>query len=294
MNKKDEVCHSGATYTLRRNVHRLEKGLIMRPRRASFALDYLGETMQAYEETIGLASEENQALLTWAYDVLFKYYSVVTENAEVDAFRTHFEAMEVPQRTEPNQLIPYQRATNPLRVDLQGIQELAYRRRSVRWYLDKPVPRSFLDEAIEVAKLSPSACNRQPFSFQVFDDPEDARRVGAIPWGTKGFAEHFQCVIVIIGDLSAYFDERDRHIIYIDAGLSAMALQFALESQGVSSCCINWPDIEAKEIEMQEVLGLELYQRPIMCMSVGYPDPQGSVPYSQKKTLNEIRTYRQL
>ena len=33
---------------LRRNIHRLEKGLIMRPRRAVFAEDYILETVRSY------------------------------------------------------------------------------------------------------------------------------------------------------------------------------------------------------------------------------------------------------
>ena len=35
---------------LRRNVHRLEKGLIMRPRRATFAEDYIGPTVRCFAD----------------------------------------------------------------------------------------------------------------------------------------------------------------------------------------------------------------------------------------------------
>ena len=38
---------------LRRNVHRIEKGLLMRPRRVPFALDYIEETIDAYVVTAG-------------------------------------------------------------------------------------------------------------------------------------------------------------------------------------------------------------------------------------------------
>ena len=43
---RDRVTH----VELRRNVHRLEKGLIMRPRRDVFARDYITETIEFYEE----------------------------------------------------------------------------------------------------------------------------------------------------------------------------------------------------------------------------------------------------
>ncbi|MEO0529385.1 MAG: nitroreductase family protein [Planctomycetota bacterium] len=286
----------GAQYTLRRNTHRLEKGLIMRPRRPVFAKDYIGETVNVY---VGLRRRNVagiEPLMRWATDVLTDYFDAVESDPAIDPLREAFNASQSEEgHTEPcdERLVPYKRDESPLRIDIEGMEQLAWRRRSVRWFEDRPVPREVLDRAISVAKLSPSACNRQPFSFRVFDDKELATRIGAIPGGTKGFAQNFPCVIVIVGDLRAYFHDRDRHVIYVDGGLAAMALQFALEVQGVGSCCINWPDVESREQEMDAALGLEPNQRPIMCMAVGYPDRTGSVPYSQKKQLDEIRSYNQ-
>ncbi len=75
------------------------------------------------------------------------------------------------------------RDEEPLNVSIEDLDQLAWRRRSVRWYQDKPVPREVIDRAIEVAKLSPSACNRQPFEFRVFDDPKLAKEVVLSPAG---------------------------------------------------------------------------------------------------------------
>jgi nitroreductase len=99
---------------------------------------------------------------------------------------------------------------------------------------------------------------------------------------------------VIVGKLYAYPYNRDRHVIYIDASLAAMAMQFALEVQGVSTCSINWPDIPERERKMAEALNLAKDERVVMCMSAGYPDSDGMVPYSQKKHINELRSYNVL
>lgn len=107
--------------------------------------------------------------------------------------------------------------------------------------------------------------------------------------GTAGFSENFQCVIVIVGDLSAYPFEKDRHIIYIDGALASMQLQLALETLGLSSCSINWPDIERHESEMANELQLEKYERPIMLLAVGYADGDALVPYSDKKKSSHVR-----
>lgn len=286
----------GAKYTLRRNTHRLEKGLIMRPRRDVFAAGYIGETVNIY---CSLADDNDESsamasLLGWAGDVLHRYFEAVPENVneKVDRLRRKF--LETTQRHKRpvGERAPFIRDRAPLRINIDDMLELAKRRRSVRWYEQKSVPREIIDQAMLVGGYAPSACNRQPFEFLVFDKPEDAARIGSIAMGTVGFAQNFPCLIVIVGQLRAFPFERDRHVPYIDASLAAMGFQFALEVQGVSSCCINWPDIECREKVMADALGLEPDQRVIMLMSVGYPDPEGRVPFSQKKTVDELRSYQ--
>ena len=66
---------------------------------------------------------------------------------------------------------------------------------------------------------------------------------------------------------------------------------FALEAQGLGSCCLNWPDLERQERRMDTLLRLEPDERVIMLVALGYPDPEGLVAYSQKKPLDELRSY---
>ena len=117
------------------------------------------------------------------------------------------------------------------------------------------------------------------------------KKVSEIPMGTKGYAHNIPVIAVIVGRQRAYFSERDRHLIYIDGSLAAMAFMFALETQGIASCPINWPDIEERERKMAKLLGLAPDERPIMLVAIGYPDPEGAVAYSQKKPLEEARFY---
>jgi nitroreductase len=157
--------------------------------------------------------------------------------------------------------------------------------------LNQAVPRDIIDKAILVANQAPSACNRQPFEFRIIDDPNLLKEVVSFPMGTIGYEKSVPVMIVIVGNLDAYFDERDRHVIYIDASLASMSLMYALETMGLSSCAINWPDIEEREVKMERFLGLKRYQRPIMCLALGYPDPVGMVAFSEKRPLDQIRKY---
>lgn len=285
-----------ALYTLRRNTHRLEKGLIMRPRRDVFALDFIGDTVEAYRKLYGRAcdaDEDTRQVVQWSSDVLEAYFAaVVIEKSEVlRDCHAIYDTVRRDDAVRTKGWSPYQRPTHDMGLSVDQLKELSIRRRSCRWYKPDRVPREVIEKAMDVARFAPSACNRQPFYYRVFDDPKEAVEVGAIPNGTRGFSENFPCFIVIVGTLAAFPHPRDRHVIYVDASLAAMAFQYALEVQGVSSCCINWPDLQDKNRKIEKRLDLKPYERVVMCMSVGYPDPEGQVPFSQKKSPAELLKY---
>ncbi|MCD4664937.1 MAG: nitroreductase family protein [Bacteroidales bacterium] len=50
--------------------------------------------------------------------------------------------------------------------------ELVNSRQSNRAYSDKPVEKEKVIKCVEAARLSPSACNSQPWKFIIVDDPE--------------------------------------------------------------------------------------------------------------------------
>jgi nitroreductase len=281
-----------AVYLLRRNIHRIEKGLVMRPRRPVFAIDYIEETTASYCNLAGAdGCEAVQDELLWARDVLDTYFCVSGEHAAVDACRASFAA--VGMKREMQRMVPYKRDLSSAPVSFDDLHALSRRRRSVRVFKQIAVPRELIDKALSVAVQAPSACNRQPYRFRIFDTAERVLRIASIPMGTTGFSDQIPSIAVMVGEQGAFFDERDRHVIYIDASLAAMSFLFALETLGLSSCCINWPDIGSKEVAMRRELGLRDDERVIMLIAIGYPDPDGMVPYSQKKALTQVRTYNE-
>ncbi|WP_337841042.1 nitroreductase family protein [Rheinheimera sp.] len=280
---------------LRRNIHRLEKGLIMQPRRASFASDYIMETVVIFERAVQQKSICS-AELKWAADVLNRYFEVVTDTAEIAKARSLFGQVwqqlsrelteQVGDATQTgSSSVPYPASALPdCPIVFADLYTLYQRRRSVRWFTQQQVDPTLIRQAVNAASLAPSACNRQPYRFDLLSRPEDAAKVADLAMGTTGFAGQIPSLIAVIGDLSCYPAERDRHVIYIDASLATMQLMLALETLGLSTCPINWPDIESREKAIAQTLGLEPYQRVVMLLAIGYADPQGGVPFSQKKT----------
>lgn len=292
---KDSKKNRPNYFLLVRNTHRLEKALLMKPRKKIFASGYIEETVNSY---IGVMNDNHNnkyasSQIQWVTDVLNEYFSVVGSDEIIDRQRDLFNKCSTFSLFDSTvKKLPYKRSFAETDcVSFDDFYKLSKQRRSVRWFEDKAVPRELIDKALLAAIQAPSACNRQPFEFRIFDDPEMVKKVAHLPMGTTGYAHNIKTIIVVIGNLDAYFSERDRHIIYIDASLASMSFMYALETLGLSSCPINWPDIEYKEKEMSDLLSLELYQRPIMLIAVGYPDKKEKVAFSEKRSLEYIRNY---
>jgi len=286
---------------LRRNIHRLEKGLIMRPRRPVFALDYIGETVDAYASACRF-NTLNSAEFKWATDVLAQYFAVTAEHPVLNKERQRFASLtqassantavintplgNASAASNENSLaVPYRYADiAKTELSFSQLSQLFKQRRSVRWFLPQAVPKELIYQAVEAASQAPSACNRQPFRFDLLLQPAAAQKVAALAMGTVGFADNIPSLLVVVGDLSCYPAERDRHVIYIDASLATMQLMLALETLGLSTCPINWPDIESRERAMAKALNLPPYERPVMLLAVGFADPAGGIAFSQKKS----------
>ncbi|MFC4872853.1 nitroreductase family protein [Negadavirga shengliensis] len=281
-------------YLLVRNTHRIEKGLLMRPMKKVFAMDYISETVDSYSGFVKNGDISHAKQLKWFTDVLSTYFDTVAPSGMIAIEKEKFLKSKKLLNGEIREVssIPYLREENKMTsISYEQFFALNRQRRSVRWFKNQPVERDKIDKAILVALQAPSACNRQPFEYRVFDDPELVKKVVDFPMGTKGYAHSIQTFIVVVGNLDAYFSERDRHLIYVDASLANMALMLALETLGLSSCPINWPDIESREIMMENFLSLSTHQRPIMCIGVGYPDFTGKVAFSEKRNLNQTRKF---
>ncbi len=284
-------------FHLRREVHRIEKGLVMRNRRDVFALDFIKDVVKNYHilKSQSNPKEVDADLLNWASSVIQKYFeSVDGANPVVKEAKLLFYGDDKPKPKLNGQLtsVPYLREDATVsKVNYESFYKLAMQRRSVRWFQDKEVPHDLINKAMLAATQSPSACNRQPFEFRVFDQKELKDKVGSIPMGIRGIFSNVPTFVVVVGKLSAYLSERDRHVIYIDGGLASMSFMFALETLGLSSFPINWPDIESLEKKMEDLLGLKSDERPMMLIGIGFADPKGGIPYSQKKSPEQLITY---
>nr|WP_233090075.1 nitroreductase family protein [Vibrio sp. IB15] len=262
----------------------------MKTRRDVFGEAFILETVELFSNARGASDwcvEEKQ----WAEDILSNYFNTVGSSEVIDLARTKYNGLENNTKAKGS-YIPYQRSlvAEKSHITPNELKLLLDQRRSVRWYKEAPIPEKLIDQAIELAKTAPSACNRQPYEFLVINDPILAPEVTSIAAGTSGFSHQVPCIILVVGDLSCYPTEADKNVIYIDASLASMQLMLAFETLGLSSCPINWPVNEENEKNLRSKVSLPEHKRVVMMISVGYADPESLIAYSSKKSLSIMKT----
>ena len=95
-------------------------------------------------------------------------------------------------------------------------------------------------------------------------------------------------LLIITSDERYFFDASERHQPYIDGGLFAMSLCYALTAQGLASCCLNWCVPPANDRSVHRIAGLASSKRIIMFMAVGYATDNCRVPKSPRRATSEV------
>lgn len=170
-------------------------------------------------------------------------------------------------------------------------------RRSLRRYLDMPVPRELVEKILDAARWAPSAHNRQPWRFAVLESA-DTKRALAGAMGQrlradlerdgvaqeiieKDTARSYQritnapvilVVCVTMRDMDSYTDERRNHAEYLMATQSvAMATQNLLltaHASGLGACWMCAPLFVPETV--RKVLHLDADWEPQALITLGY------------------------
>jgi nitroreductase len=176
--------------------------------------------------------------------------------------------------------------------------DLVRTRRSVRHYRPDPVPRAAIERCLEAARLAPSACNSQPWSFIVVDDPDTRARLAAAAFGGVysmcAFAESAPVLVVVIthpSRLAARLGGLWRRVAYnlIDIGIAGEHFALQAAEEGLGTCWLGW--FHARGV--RRVLGLPRSTRIDVLFSVGYP-AEAAAPEAARarRPLDDVRTYR--
>ena len=191
------------------------------------------------------------------------------------------------------------------------------RRRTVRDFSPRPVPRDIIEQALLAAGTAPSGANLQPWHFVVVGDPGIKRRIRAgaeeeerafyhgraprewldalAPLGTdehKPFLEAAPYVIVVFAlSYGVLPDGRKVKNYYVQesVGIALGLLITALHHAGLATLTHTPSPMGF----LNEILGRPPNERPYLVLVTGYPadGARVSVAGGRRKALGEIATF---
>ncbi|WP_457586447.1 nitroreductase family protein [Ensifer canadensis] len=191
------------------------------------------------------------------------------------------------------------------------------RRRTTRYFSERPVPRAVIETCLLAAGTAPSGANHQPWHFTVIESPdikakvreaaEEEERVfyqqkapqewldALAPLGTdeeKPFLETAPYLIAIFSQKRGGpnpGDMKKNYYVNESVGIATGILITALHHAGLATLTHT----PAPMNFLNEICGRPDSEKPFLILVVGYPAPDATVPVAGKvkKPLEQISTW---
>jgi nitroreductase len=202
-----------------------------------------------------------------------------------------------------------------MREEADAFLQSMRRRRTVRDFSTRPVPRDVLERCILAAGTAPNGANRQPWRFVVVGDPEIKQQIreaaeeeerefyaGRAPaeWlealahlGTdehKPFLERAPWLVAIFAESYQVLEDGSRaknYYVTESVGIATGFLITALHRAGL----VTLTHTPSPMKFLNKVLGRPENERPFLLLVVGYPEDGAQVPDIQKKPLEDIAVF---
>ncbi len=189
------------------------------------------------------------------------------------------------------------------------------RRRTVREFSPRPVPREIIEKCILAAGTAPNGANKQPWHFAVVESADIKKKLreaaedeehefyhrrapqdwldDLLPFGTnehKPFLEKAPYLIGIFAESYALDEEGNRiknYYVKESVGIATGMLITALHNAGLATLTHTPSPMGF----LNQVMKRPDNEKPFLLLVVGYPEEGVQVPDIEKKPLNEITSF---
>ncbi|HBU56739.1 MAG TPA: nitroreductase family protein [Gemmatimonadetes bacterium] len=203
-----------------------------------------------------------------------------------------------------------------MRVAAREFLETMRRRRTVREFSDRAVPRDVIEDCLLAAGTAPNGANRQPWRFVVVGDPETKAKIrseaeveelafyrggkASEEWlealehlGTdehKPFLEEAPWLIAIFAESYELMEDGSKtknYYVNESVGIATGMLITALHHAGL----VTLTHTPSPMNFLNGLLGRSDNERPFLILVVGYPDEDATVPDITKKPIEDIAVF---
>ncbi len=157
---------------------------------------------------------------------------------------------------------------------MDTFKELLLRRQSDRKYTSQKVEEEKVLACLEAARLSPSACNSQPWSYVVIDQEpmlsQAQKKIATM--GMNRFIKQVPCLIAIVLEKANFTASigsviKDKEYPLLDIGIAANNICMQATELGLGTCILGWFDEKA----IKHIIDVPENKRIPLIIALGYP-----------------------
>lgn len=274
-----------------REYHAIEKGLIMPEFRLGFGKDRiisLCKNCCIYIDQFGIDDEQ----LKHAIGVIFEYqhvhkinnYNIDDEIADaIKIVKDKVNDIEIScQRVISKEEFFAKSETN--------FYNFSNSRSSVRNYTNEEISLSLIQDSLDLARNTPSACNRQSVRTYVYTNKKLINQILEIQGGNRGFGHLANKLVIVTADHSLYTGIGERNQAFIDGGMYAMNLLYALHAHKIAACILNCSNTPEKDVLLRRICGIKKTEVFIAMISCGIPPDNFLIASSKRYPINKTNT----
>lgn len=157
---------------------------------------------------------------------------------------------------------------------MDTFKELLLRRQSDRKYTSQKVEEEKVLACLEAARLSPSACNSQPWSYVVINEEpmlgQAQKKIATM--GMNRFIKQVPCLIAIVLERANFTASigsviKDKEYPLLDIGIAANNICMQATELGLGTCILGWFDEKA----IKHIIDVPENKRIPLIIALGYP-----------------------
>lgn len=186
------------------------------------------------------------------------------------------------------------------------------KRRSLRFFSDRPVPREAVEQLLMAGSSAPSGANKQPWTFCAVGNPELKKQIreaaeeeeyrsyhgrmseewlhDLAPFGTdwrKPFLETAPWLIIVFRRIYEFGEEgkkKNNYYVNESVGLACGFLLTALHQAGLVALTHTPSPMDF----LTKLLGRPANEKPFLLIPIGYPAPDATVPDIERKPAERV------
>lgn len=273
--------------------HVIEKGLSMANMRLGFGYDRLCDLINAISKyCMSFPDSKNDSEILFGVSVVFEY-ELVHQKRE---FILRSDITE--KISDLHKMFPSINPHSPKEFNFENaflnnespFPLFAESRYSLRNFSTDNVELDDIIKAINLAKTSPSACNRQPAKVHIIQDKKLMDFCLSLQNGNRGFGNTANKLLIITGNVETILGVQEIFDLFTNCGIFIMNLSYSLQYFKIGHCILNWYAQPKDDKKIRKALALPDNEVIVCFIVCGKPPKEFSVADSLRLDTKDLYT----